>query len=419
MIDEILVHISTPATRQNDHLYRSLADAYLDFEPHNGEREQGIPLLSRPQNEAAATETGEQNMTAGSSILSTSIESYGSFPSYISSVEQPGGSRNVEVRHDAASTNDGSVPTNNRLARLDHLHQHWMKQTTPKSSFVNAQQYPSRPLPTLEHAETDFIEDTQLGAQALQSQLQDSYSSTSEDTSDDEDEPNDLPPEVPSADHHQPPTNTVPVETPSITNSRPHAAAATSSPEQPGLTRSKNTRTSFSRVTEPPSKKRKTEKDNCSIVTSYNFSDLPLDVFPPAPKISIECPGKLPSQITKYLAVIKAQNHQRFKPSKRHGNPEMDDRGYWLINCSKWVARVQLEFWASLSEHVSSGKFGWGVTLHRDASNDQTLGRVRLYCWAEVVEHTWLLLWLCSKGEVVGSGCKWMDADGSVAFEME
>jgi hypothetical protein len=47
------------------------------------------------------------------------------------------------------------------------------------------------------------------------------------------------------------------------------------------------------------------------------------------------------------------------------------------------------------------------------------LGRVRLYCWAEVVEHTWLLLWLCSKGEVVGSGCKWMDADGSVAFEME
>jgi hypothetical protein len=34
------------------------------------------------------------------------------------------------------------------------------------------------------------------------------------------------------------------------------------------------------------------------------------------------------------------------------------------------------------------------------------------------VEYTWLLLWLCSKGQIVGSGSKWIDADGKVMFEV-
>jgi hypothetical protein len=418
MVKDILVHISTPATRQNDHLYRSLADAYLDFEPHIGDRGQGTSLLSCPQDDSAATEAPQQNLVAGSSILSTSIESYGSFPSYISSVGQSAGSHDVDIPQKPAFTNNGSVPTSSRLAQLDQLHMRWKEQTTPKSSFVDARQYLSKPVPALEHAETDFIEDTQLGAQALQSQLQDSYSTTSQDTSGDESEPSKHRPEVTPAGYYRNDPNIVSREALSTTHSKP-STTATSSTKQPVLTRSKDTMTSSPWVAQPPSKKQKAEKDDRDFNKVYNFNDLPLDVFPPAPKISIACPGKLPSQITKHLAAIKAQNTKRFKLSKKYSTPKIDDRGYWFVVCSKWLTKVQHEFWTSLSEHVSSGRLGWGITLHRDASASQALGWIRLYCWAEVVEHTWLSLWLCSKGEVVGTGCKWVDAGGSVVFETE
>lgn len=401
MTNEILVHISTPATRQNDDLYRSLADAYLDFEPqrrHGQESERtitGLEVSSGPrlENNVAPTET---------SVLSTSRESYGSFPSYVSS----GGHTEVEQQ----STEDVPIPTSSRLARLDRIHKLWKEKTTPKSSFINGDGA-SRLLDTTKHTNSAFIEDTQLGAQALQSQLQDSCSTTDEDTSADEAEPDLAPLLASSLLTIETATKNTMFNTDASTQAGPKLALSKISANQ----RLPRTQGQLRPIIQSPIKKRKIDE---LPTESYDFSKLPVDAFAPAPRMSTERPGKLPSQVTKHLAALKTQNPKRFKLSKRYGTPRYDDRGHWSVDSSSWPAKTQQEFWNSMYEHVASGRLGWGVTLFRDATSSNTLGRVRLYCWAEVVEHTWLLLWLCSNGEVVESGSKWIDADGKVMFEV-
>lgn len=447
MVHEVLVHISTPATRHNDDLFRSLADAYLDFEPHarhgdeslrdvvNGESI--LPLRSEPN--IAHTDVPQARDTVDTSIFSTSNGSYGSFPSQVSS----------ESRTDIHTgfVDDGSGPTSSRLARLDRIHMYWKEKTTPKSSFIKDQSRPPS------HASTDvdtaFIEDTQLGAQALQSQLPDSYSSTDEDTSESEAEP-DIPlSEVRTSQSSQRITQDTRLDVPKLAT--PHASASSHemSPicntqqnvESQAVQAQKSFRTvsvaastaviaelqvvprsgrnipSLRSAELAPSKKRKGLDDSLKSNVE-DFSKVPFEAYPPAPKVTIERPGRLPSQITKHLAAIKAQNPKRFRHSKKHRTPKPDERGYWSVSCSTWPVSFQYEFWTSLCEHITSGRLGWGITLHREASSAQDLGSMRLYCWAEVAEHTWLILWLCSKGQIAGSGSKWCDAEGAVVFEV-
>jgi hypothetical protein len=162
----------------------------------------------------------------------------------------------------------------------------------------------------------------------------------------------------------------------------------------------------------------KIAETNDNSIQPIEFSKLPVDAFPPEPKISVAQPGVLPSQVTKHLAAIKKQNPTRFKPSKKRYTPKADNRGYWSIDCSHWIEKLQQEFWTTMCEQIEAGRLGWGATLHRETGSSRSLGKVRLYCWGEVVEHMWLVLWLCSRGKVVGSGLKWMDADGVAVFEM-
>jgi hypothetical protein len=426
MIDEILVHISTPATRQNDHLYRSLADAYLDFEPHTchgRESQPGVDGRHGSSNSQLGTNTTSKEVSqvhaaVDSSVLSTSKESYGSFPSYVSFEGQADNPRIISKQPVIASANGSSIPSSSRLARLDHIHMHWKAQATPKSSYIKVKESTTRSLPLLDGTDTAFIEDTQLGAQTLQSQLQDSYSTTSEDTSEDETESDVLLHDVSKILDSQRSTVSRKTGVLAPIHSIPTAASVLINVTQEVLPPLEKTPASSSFIAEPSTKKRKMEDIGAKAVETHDFSKLPIDAFPPAPKTSTLRPGKLPSQITKYLSALKTQNPTRFKPSKQYATPKHDDRGYWSITCSTWSAKSQHEFWVSMCEHISSGRLGWGITLHRDAASSSSLGPVRLYCWAEVAEHTWLLLWLCSKGEIVSSDSKWVDAAGNVVFEV-
>jgi hypothetical protein len=416
MIDEILVHISTPATRQNDQLYQSLADAYLDFEPHQTHRDK-VRKNSDGQDPSSITYL-EHSLAPGSvhadnSILSTSKESYGSFPSYVSSEIHEDRAENAEEPK-SPLVDDGFTPTSSRLARLDRSYKHWKNKTTPKSSFVNGQKSTDQVLSTQEDADTGFIEDTQLGAQALQSQLQDTYSTTDEDASDDESEPNLPLPSESFCSNGQDNTKQI---VPGSEGSTQLATSPTTIKDQPSLAKLKTTPQLSSPVRKASSEEQIIVNINDRSTETLDFSTLPMDAYPPAPKVSTERPSNLPSQVTKHLAALRSQNSKRFNPSKKLGSPKPYDRGYWFITCSTWSIKSQHDFWTSLCEHVSSGRLGWGTTLHRDMSSVHTLGQVRLYCWAEVIEHTWLLLWLCSNGEIVGSGSRWIDADGEVVFE--
>ncbi|OAL07562.1 hypothetical protein IQ06DRAFT_289269 [Phaeosphaeriaceae sp. SRC1lsM3a] len=418
MTDEILVHISTPATRQNDDLYLSLAHAYLEFEPHNRigyeSRQEfepdGTSSWSFQEPGASMIEVSQRSDPVRSSIVSTSKESYGSFPSLLSSDYSTKDSANALAEQD-------SVPTSSRLARLDRIHQHWKQSTASKSSFVGGPTSTGRAPQS--SPDTTFIEDTQLGAQALQSQLQEEYSLTFEDASEEDEESTFLEePQVPSSDALRSlVSEEVNGQTLLASREESSAAVATVSTSQPKPAYLDSTIESASSIMITSPKKQKLSTKESTSTQVYDFGTLPIDVYPPPPKISIERPGKLPSQVTKHFAAIKKQNPKRFKPVRKHDIPRADDRGYWSVPCSKWPSKAQHELWSSMSEHISSGRLGWGVTLHRDGSS-QTFGSVRLYCWAELIEHTWLLLWLCSSGEIAKSGSKWMDAGGSVVYEV-
>ncbi|KAF2132715.1 hypothetical protein P153DRAFT_333241 [Dothidotthia symphoricarpi CBS 119687] len=421
MTDEILVHISTPATKQNDDLYQSLADAYKEFEPYRRHpddvcldeprqaNEVQVPHNVSVLNTTSTTPKGSSNdADANTSIFSTSKDSYGSFPSYPS----PGDQERLD--NQLYYDDDGSVPVSSRLARLDHIHVTWRKQTTPKSSFVGRQ----RPAPRDEdedEADTAFIEDSQLAAQALQSQLQDGYSTTDEDTEEDEvDIDEGVEKDESDVESGRNNLSSSAVEPTPSTHSAVTRSVSASHKESRLLDNTLDL--SLSIVRDAENNRISLTKSDIALHPP-DFTKLPLDAFPPAPEVSIAQPGTLPSQITEYLAAIKIQYSARFKPSKKLRTLESDERGYWSVGCTTWSQNIQHEFWTRLCEYVQSGKLGWGTTLHRDLGSSRTIGRVKMYCWGEVVEHLWLLLWVCSKGRVSGSGSKWVDADGITIVE--
>ncbi|KAF2626804.1 hypothetical protein BU25DRAFT_411334 [Macroventuria anomochaeta] len=413
MIDEVLVHISTPATRQNDELFRSLANAYTAFQPYQVHRDESarkrkrIDHAASPDPDAYLTRGGKSVIRdpANSSVLTGSKESYGSFPSNLSSDER-------HQDQGSAQVDDDTMRPIGRLAQLDRSYLTWRKCATPKSSFTRSQREPQTSADGAEDADTGFIEDSQSALQALQSQLQDTYSTTSENTSEDEQCQDD---NAGNAVEHSSRKLSPVLSQSGQLDGEVQLPAPVEDHVQADLGRS------LSR--EPTDLSMHTTRASQSALDTISdrpdFSELPTDVFPCGPAISVACPGTLPSQITKHLAAIKTRNLSRFRPLKTRRNLDADERGYWHVDCTQWSPKIQQDFWSSLHEHVRSGRIGWGATLHRDPESGQTLGLVRLYCWGEVVEHMWLLLWLCSEGKLFNSRSKWIDANAVAVVEMQ
>ncbi|KAH8629836.1 hypothetical protein IG631_14413 [Alternaria alternata] len=156
---------------------------------------------------------------------------------------------------------------------------------------------------------------------------------------------------------------------------------------------------------------------------SIDLSTLPHSVLAPEPKIGTTTPLTWPSQITPYLASLKTQHPSTFfQPLKKLHTPAPDTRGWWSVDCSQWPATRQKHFWDAICERLGDGRLGWATSLHREVGAKHgvgNLGEVRVFCWGELVECMWLVLWDCSEGRVGGMGCRWVDAWERVVFEME
>jgi hypothetical protein len=424
-MDEILVHIGAPATRQNDDLYRSLANAYHEFEPQQPS-EPAATASRGDESGLASTEypsfgaSFQENAIHGTPNPSTSIasrDSYGSFPSRFSPEKRPVDVKSFPPQISFDSFDDSFLDSS-RLAQLERIQQKSKQNEGSEPSFVRHQRIPD---------DTDFIEDTQLGAQALQSQLPDIFSDTSEDTSDDEEQNlsqnrNELPPSSPWAGRD-------------VTDQAVGATPASQLSVGAGITQQDIPWTATSSPSIFPATVSLTPtmtsqhfdiEKNDSTQETIDFSKFPCEVFSPAPKVSMHCPGRLPSQITPYLKALKRQNPRRFKHQRKARTLKADERGYWLVETATWPQKTQLEFWTSLCKQVQSGSFGWGVFLYREpqASSsaesraDSGLGQVRLYAWGELIEEIWLALWLSSDGKISGSGSRWLDAGDAVIFQV-
>lgn len=413
---EVLVHTSTPATKVKDDLYRSLADAYLAFEPYQPNQDAvdgDTPPESfniQPNHLSSSQKQSEASAFYTVAPILTSMDSYGSFPSHLTSGEHSSDQHNSES-NGIPSSDDVSV---SRLERLEHIQTRWKGHRNTRSRSANSRRQSFGALILPEKDDT-FIEDTQQALQDMESQLPDHLSTTSEEDSDADMVENSVqdPDDATEAEISRTPFG------PSSGNLQVESLSKVHQDQEPILKKAikvtaiektrhvRSSQHSFTSV-ESTSKGSSQTEDPRAPTHDVNFDTLPSMACPPPPKISMLAPGKLPSQITPYLEKLKQQNPRRFKPKAIPRAIEPDERGHWRVDCRLWPIQLQQQFWTFVQKDVEAGRLGWGVTLHRDAAR-MRLGLVRLYCWGEIAEHVWLALWLHSGGRVWSTGAVWVD----------
>jgi hypothetical protein len=117
--------------------------------------------------------------------------------------------------------------------------------------------------------------------------------------------------------------------------------------------------------------------------------------------------------VSEKLAKLAFDLSSRYRPlCKREIQPF--ERGYWRIPCAGWPADVRRDLWLFLTNYIQSGLAGWAVWCRRDEDH----GQVRLYCWAHVAKHMYLLLYIGSGRLLKGTPAKWVDAEGEVVIEV-
>lgn len=71
------------------------------------------------------------------------------------------------------------------------------------------------------------------------------------------------------------------------------------------------------------------------------------------------------------------------------------ERGYWLVDGAAWPSAARRRVWRFLANFLRRGLAGWAVWARRDPGPRPF--RIRLYAWACLAEHTYLLLYLASR----------------------
>ncbi|RYP39702.1 hypothetical protein DL767_002083 [Monosporascus sp. MG133] len=165
----------------------------------------------------------------------------------------------------------------------------------------------------------------------------------------------------------------------------------------------------------PSTSGRKSKVITISFLLSHGFKYESLELYAPEPPISVSPmePGDLITPNLERLAKdFEAQ--KPFRPTEQLRELRPTERGYWLLDCSTWSANLKRDAWAFLANYVGTGTAGWGVSCRRDADFQW----LRTYCWGVVVPHIYLLLYLATQREILFTGTSWVDGEGKTAIIM-
>ncbi|PNS18167.1 hypothetical protein CAC42_3612 [Sphaceloma murrayae] len=173
------------------------------------------------------------------------------------------------------------------------------------------------------------------------------------------------------------------------------------------------------------------EKITESRKSSPGLRPLTLFIQPPEPDVDI-APAPA-SFITEHLHMLKAKPEMRvadrYKPATVARAIRPGERGFWTFTPAEphWSLELERDFWNFMATMVEGERVGWGVWCTRVVevqSSDETpsesdpsterLGQVRVYCWGEIVEHIYLLLYVASKSKVRKAQPVWCDASGKI-----
>lgn len=137
-----------------------------------------------------------------------------------------------------------------------------------------------------------------------------------------------------------------------------------------------------------------------------------LEIRSPSPPVAADTiePADLVSDM---LAKLARDISSRYRPLVRRPTQPFE-RGYWRLNCSAWPRDARRSLWLFLTNYLKSQLAGWGVWCRRDPPH----ALVRLFCWAHVAKHMYLLLYIGSGRLLKGTRAEWIDAEGYVVLEV-
>ena len=153
-------------------------------------------------------------------------------------------------------------------------------------------------------------------------------------------------------------------------------------------------------------------------LTSYKKKFSALEVHPPQPAVSVDhldVSSLLTPRLKDLAGITPLEQvyHPQFHPSTGEGTSKEPDlrplqRGYWLLDLSTWDEHSRWATWARLHGYISRGDLGWGVWSCRD----EPCVLVRMYCFASLAGHAYLLLNDASGGKLRGMEAKWIGDEG-------
>ncbi|KAI4088790.1 MAG: hypothetical protein LQ344_005843 [Seirophora lacunosa] len=200
----------------------------------------------------------------------------------------------------------------------------------------------------------------------------------------------------------------------------------TSTPLLPDPPPSSPSKTTASPTSSPPS------EENTSIIPTYRRRQS----FPPYPK-----PGNGPFSTHLTPSLLRLQRDCKLFTQKVHPLRPIGalERGHWRFAIpatqeeASWDHEAREKMWAFLQDTVGKGRAGWNVWAvfeeglflddddaggGKEIEKGKVKGRVKVFCWGEIVKEVFALLVVATDRMVKRWGAQWVDAGGVVVVDM-
>ncbi|KAK9788885.1 hypothetical protein SCARD494_09401 [Seiridium cardinale] len=147
----------------------------------------------------------------------------------------------------------------------------------------------------------------------------------------------------------------------------------------------------------------------------HGYGHHSLELHPPDPFVGC---GSMAAEdlITPALEELAGalRTSKRYMPESTTRELRPFERGFWSVDCTGWPQDLKTETWMFLANHIGTGLAGWGVSCRRD----QHFTWLRFYCWGFIVGHIYLLLYLASRRRICHSDATWIDGEGERVVNM-